>query len=386
MKQSIIGRNVVDDISFGAIVKIRDQLLEMQRNGKKVYRLESGDPSFSLPPHVKEAIKQAIENNKTHYTDSTGIPELRRAIAEKLVKKNGIKNATPENVIVSNGGMNALYVTFRSLISPGDEVIIPDPMWTEIAEIIKLAEGVPVRVPVENYTENLLKYEDDERIKAVFINSPHNPTGLVFTPKQIDDIISFAESKGIFIVSDEAYEDVIFDGRKHVSPASKYDDTISLFSMSKTYAMSGLRIGYAHTNNDLLYERMKKLLRCTINGVNSATQYGAVAALTGPQEFVGQMRDEYQKRRDIIYNAVLKSPYLEPIKPGGTFYLWCRIKKFPEGVKDSWDMTYYLLDKTGVGSSPGPVFGPAGEGYIRFAFSADTEQIKEASELLEKFH
>ncbi|WP_010917106.1 pyridoxal phosphate-dependent aminotransferase [Thermoplasma volcanium] len=385
MKQSTIGRNIVDEISFGAIVKIRDQLLEMQRQGKKVYRLESGDPSFSLPPHVKEAIKQAIENNKTHYTDSTGIPELRKAIAEKLVRKNKIKDATPENVIVSNGGMNALYVTFRSLLSPGDEVIIPDPMWTEIAEIIKLAEGVPIRLPVENYIEEMQKYEDDDKVKAVFVNSPHNPTGLVFTPKQIDGIISFAESKGIFIVSDEAYEDVIFDGREHVSPGSKYDNTISLFSMSKTYAMSGLRIGYAHTNSEILYDRMKKLLRCTINGVNSATQYGAVAALTGPQEFVGQMRSEYQKRRDIIFNAVSKSRYLEPVKPGGTFYLWAKIKEYPKEVKDSWDMTYYLLDKTGVGSSPGPVFGPAGDGYIRFAFSADTEHVREASELIEKF-
>ncbi|KAA8922195.1 pyridoxal phosphate-dependent aminotransferase [Thermoplasma sp.] len=385
MKQIQLSRNVVDDISFGAIVKIRDQLLEMQRSGKKVYRLESGDPSFPIPDHVRMAIEEALKKNKTHYTDSTGIPELRKAIAEKLVKKNGIRGATPENVLVSNGGMNALYITFRSLIAPGEKVIIPDPMWTEIAEIIKLADGIPVRLPVENYIEEMRKYENDDKVRAVFINSPHNPTGYVFSEKQISEIIDFAESKGIFIVSDEAYEDVIFDGLKHVSPGSMYDDTISLFSMSKSYAMSGLRIGYAHTGNELLYDRMKKLLRCTINGVNSATQYGAVAALTGPQDYIAEMRSEYQKRRDIIYEAVSGSRYLEPLKPHGTFYLWNKIREYPPGVSDSWGMTSYLLEKTGVGSSPGPVFGPAGEGYIRFAFSAATDHIKEAAEVLKNF-
>ncbi|CAC11898.1 aspartate transaminase related protein [Thermoplasma acidophilum] len=385
MKQIQLSRNVVDDISFGAIVKIRDQLLEMQRAGKKVYRLESGDPSFPIPEHVRLAIEDALKKNRTHYTDSTGIPELRKAIAEKLVKKNGIRSATPENVLVSNGGMNALYITFRSLIAPGEKVIIPDPMWTEIAEIIKLADGIPIRIPVERYVEEMRKYENDDRVRAVFINSPHNPTGYVFGEKQISDIIDFAESKGIFIVSDEAYEDVIFDGLKHLSPGSLYDDTISLFSMSKSYAMSGLRIGYAHTSNEILYDRMKKLLRCTINGVNSATQYGAVAALTGPQDYIGEMRKEYQKRRDIIYEAVSESRYLEPIKPHGTFYLWNRIKEYPPGVSDSWGMTSYLLEKTGVGSSPGPVFGPAGEGYIRFAFSAATDHIQEAADVLRNF-
>ncbi len=373
--------NVVDDVSFGAIVVIRDQLLKLQREGKKVYRLESGDPSFDLPDNVVKGIEYALKNRKTHYTDSTGIPELREAIANKLQRKNGIKNASPSNVVVTNGGMNGLYVAFRSLISKGDEVIIPNPMWTEIAEIVKLSDGKPVYVPIERYQEPK-DFPITSKTKAIFINSPHNPTGKVLSKENISRIVKVAEENDIFIVSDEAYEDVIFDGRRHTSPASLYENTISLYSMSKSYAMSGLRVGYVHSSSEKLIERMKKMLRCTINGVNSITQYGAIEALRGPQDYIEVMRSEYQRRRDIIYNGVKDSRYLEPLYPEGAFYLWAKIKEFPEGTRDSWDFSKYLLEKTSVGSTPGPVFGPNNDHYIRFAFSAKTEDIKEAAELI----
>ena len=153
MKKIELKNNIVDDISFGAIVQIRDELLKMQREGKKVYRMESGDPSFSIPDHVKQAICEALMNNKTHYTDSTGIPELREAIAEKLRSKNKISKASSDNVFVTNGGMNALYIVFRSLLSKNDKVIIPDPMWTEINEIIKLSLGNVIHMPYLDYLD-----------------------------------------------------------------------------------------------------------------------------------------------------------------------------------------------------------------------------------------
>ncbi|MGC8689788.1 MAG: pyridoxal phosphate-dependent aminotransferase, partial [Thermoplasmata archaeon] len=216
----------------------------------------------------------------------------------------------------------------------------------------------------------------------IFINSPHNPTGKVLSPEKIKSIVNVAQENGLFIISDEAYEDVIFDGRKHTSPASLYENTVSLYSMSKSYAMSGLRLGYVHSSNEKLIERMKKMLRCTINGVNSITQYGAIVALNGPQDYIDVMRSEYQRRRDIIYGGVRNSKYLEPLYPEGAFYLWAKIREFPEGVKDSWDFSKYLLEKTSVGSTPGPVFGPENDDYIRFAFSAKTEDIREAAELI----
>lgn len=381
MTGKVLDGNVVDDVSFGAIVQIRDQLLGMQREGKKVYRLESGDPSFKMPEHVAKGIEDAIRRDKTHYTDSTGIPELREAIAHKLREKNNIKTATQENVFVTNGGMNGLYVAFRSLISPGDEVIIPNPMWTEIAEIIKLSGGKPVYIPIERYT-NLDDAISHKKVKAVFVNSPHNPTGKVFSMEEITKIVDYAKRENIFVVSDEAYEDVIYDGTNHLSPGSIYEDTISLYSMSKSFAMSGLRLGYVHTNNSKIMERMKKMLRCTINGVNSITQYGAIAALNGPQDVIEEMRKEYQVRRDLIYSGVKDSKYLDPYYPRGAFYLWARLKKYPQGIKDAWGFSKYLLEKTAVGSTPGPVFGPYNEDYIRFAFSANTEDIRQAAELI----
>lgn len=381
MASRVLEENIVDSVSLGTIVQIRDQLLNMQRQGKKVYRLESGDPSFKLPDHIMKGIDDAMKSGKTHYTDSTGIPELREAISRKLKDKNKIKGAVPESVFVTNGGMNGLYVGFRSLISPGDEVVIPNPMWTEIAEIIKLSGGKPIYVPIERYTdlENVL---GDKKPKVVFINSPHNPTGRVFKPEEVSKVVEFANDSNAFIVSDEAYEDVIFDGNSHLSPGSIYEDTLSLYSMSKSYAMSGLRLGYVHTNNPKIKERIKKMLRCTINGVNSITQYGAIAALNGPQQVVEDMRKEYQLRRDLIFHGAKGSRYLEPFFPGGAFYLWTRIKEYPEGKKDSWDFSKYLLERTAIGSTPGPTFGPDNEDYIRFAFSTKTEDIREAAELI----
>ena len=374
--------NVVDEVSFGAIVKIRDQLLEMQRQGSKVYRLESGDPSFSLDEHLVRGMEEALDRGKTHYTESTGIQELRAAIAAHLRAKNGIRDASAENVMVTNGGMNALYVTFRSLLRPGDRVALPDPMWTEIAEIVKLAGGIPVHVPVDGYLEGIRDVASREKLAVIFLNSPHNPTGKVFPAAETRAVIDFAREHDLYLVSDEAYQDVIFDGRPHFSPGSEYESTVSLFSTSKTYAMSGLRVGYLHARDPLLLERMKKMLRVTINGVNSVAQWGTLAALRGPQEWVARMRQEYQARRDLLYRALEHSPYLEPRFPEGAFYLWCRIRQYPEGVTDPWGMTEFILQRTGVGSVPGPVFGPSGANALRFAFSADTEKVREASELL----
>ena len=382
MARTPLDKNIVDDVSFGAIVKIRDQLLEMQRKGAKVYRLESGDPSFSVEDHVVQGMEEALASGRTHYTESTGIRELREAIAQELRTRNAIRDASPENVLVTNGGMNGLYVSFRSLVSPGDSIIIPNPMWTEIAEIVKLAGGVPVPLPVEGYSDHVRARIREGKVKGVFLNSPHNPTGKVFDASEVRSIIELASQHGLYLISDEAYQDVIYDGRATFSPGSEYEDTVSVFSMSKTYAMSGLRVGYVHARDPVLLQRMQKMLRVTINGVNSLAQYGALAALKGSQQWVERMRREYQTRRDLIYDAVKDSPYLEPRYPEGAFYLWCRIRKYPEGVSDPFGMSEYILRRTGVGSVPGPVFGSAGADSLRFAFSAGTEKIREAAELL----
>ncbi len=385
--------HIVDQVSLGAIVQVRDRLLEQQAKGRKVLRLESGDPSFDIPVHVREAMEKALRDGLTHYTASTGIAPLREAIYRKVTTKNGLKAAGPDSVIVTNGGMNGLYIIFRALLDPGDEVILPDPMWTEIAENIRLGGGTPVPVRLRAEAEYQYNPADIEaaitkRTRAIFVNTPHNPTGAVVDRRTLEAIAAIAEKHNLLLVSDEAYEDVIFDGLDHVSlgsiPAAR-DRTITVFSMSKTYAMSGLRMGYVIVTDETYADRMKKLVRCTINGVNSVTQYGAVAALNGPQDATASMAQEYQMRRDMLFDALEESPYVKAFKPHGAFYLWARIQDdWPgyEGRKDDWSMTNYLIDKSAIGSAPGTAFGAAGQGHIRFAFSCSTAQVKEAAGLL----
>jgi len=385
--------HLVDSISFGAIVAVRDGLLAQQAAGRKIYRLESGDPSFDVPPNVREAIAKALEKGQTHYTASTGIQPLREAIVTKLRRDNGLPVASAEEVMVTNGAMNGLYVTFRALLEPGDEVILPDPMWTEIAENVRLAGGVPVRCRLDPAHGMVYRAEDierhvTERTRAVFLNTPHNPTGAVIPEDELRRIAELAIRRGLRIVSDEAYEHVLFDGRKHVSIGSlpgAWERTITLYSMSKSYAMSGLRVGYVACPDPVFNERAKKLLRCTINGVNSATQYGATAALTGPQDATRAMAAEYQARRDLLIQGLEGVKALVPFKPGGAFYLWMRIDPSwtgYKGARDDWAMTNLLIEQGGVGCAPGTAFGPAGEGCIRFAFSCDRAQIEQACRIV----
>ncbi len=385
--------NIVDQVSLGAIVQVRDRLLEQQAHGRKILRLESGDPSFDIPTVAREAMEKALRDGLTHYTASTGIPVLREAIFKKVTMENGLKAASADSVVVTNGGMHGLYIIFRALLEPGDEVILPDPMWTEIAENIRLGGGkaVPVRLRPEmgyQYEPAAIEAAITPRTRAIFINTPQNPIGVVAGRETLRAIAALAEKHDLFLISDEAYEHVIFDGREHVSLGSlpgAQERTISVYSLSKTYAMSGLRLGYVIVNQPSLLERMKKLVRCTINGVNSVAQYGAAAAIKGPQDFTRSMAQEYQKRRDILYAALQGVPLLEVFKPGGAFYLWARIRpEWPgyEGRTDDWSMTNYLIDKAGIGSSPGSAFGAAGAGHIRFAFSCSTDQVEEAARML----
>lgn len=385
--------HIVDQVSLGAIVQVRDRLLEQQARGRKVLRLESGDPSFDIPVHVREAMEKALRDGHTHYTASTGIPLLRKAIFQKVITENGLSVPNDDHVVVTNGGMHGLYILFRALLDTGDEVILPDPMWTEIAENIRLSGGKPI--PVVLREERGYQYDPSEiesaitpRTRAIFLNSPHNPTGAVTSPETLSAIAEIAEKHNLLLVSDEAYEHVVYDGFKHVSigslPAAQ-NRTISVYTMSKTYAMSGLRLGYLAITNAQLLERIKKLVRCTINGVNSVTQHGAAAALNGPQDATHSMAQEYQKRRDILFSALEEAPYMRAFRPGGAFYLWARIQPgWPgyNGMRDDWSVTNYLIDTAGIGSSPGSAFGAAGDGYIRFAFSCSTEQVEEAARLL----
>ncbi|NUO63295.1 MAG: aminotransferase class I/II-fold pyridoxal phosphate-dependent enzyme [Gemmatimonadaceae bacterium] len=385
----------LDLVSLGKIVQIREQLLAAAAQGKKVYRLESGDPSFAVAPHVLDAIDAAARAGKTHYVPNDGIPQLREALAAKVRRQNGLQGVTASDIYVTNGAMHALYTVFGALLEPGDEVIIPDPMWTEVAENIRLAGGVPVGVTLSAaddfaYSPELVAAAITARTRAIFVNTPHNPTGAILPRETLAAIATLARDRGLWIVSDEAYEDLLFGDAAHVSigslPEADAEHVVSIYSFSKSHAMSGLRVGYIVTRAALLHDRIPKLLRCTINGVNSLAQWGALAAVTGSREPLAAMRAEYAKRRDLLLGALGGIDGVRPFAPRGAFYLWVELDQSLYarlGVEDADDLSRALAEQ-GIGSAPGDAFGRSCNDAIRFAFSCDTEMVREGSAALRR--
>ncbi len=383
----------LDQLSLGKIVQIRERLLAAQATGKRVYRFESGDPSFAPPAHAIDALTQAALAGKTHYVPNNGIPELRRALARKVGEKNGLTSVTADDIFVTNGAMHALYVAFGALLDVGDEVIIPDPMWTEVAENIRLAGGVPTGVPLSPEYGFAYRVEDisaaiTPRTKAIFLNTPHNPTGAVLSRAALGGILDLARRHDLYVVSDEAYEDVIYAPHVHHSIAAlaRPDETrvISIFSFSKSHAMPGLRTGYVVTRDAKLHDRIPKLLRCTINGVNSLAQWAALAAVTGSDRHIAEMRDVYHERRDIMVRALTGIHGVHAFTPQGAFYVWVALDSSVYErleVADSSALAT-LLAEQGLGCAPGDAFGTTCADALRFAFSCDTTMVREGSVLL----
>ena len=380
----------LDFVSLGKIVQIRERLLAAQAAGKVVFRFESGDPSFAPAAHVSEGVVAALYAGKTHYVPNNVIPELRAALAEKVRTRNGLPGVRSEDVFVTNGAMHALYVAFGALLAEGDEVIIPDPMWTEVAENIRLAGGVAVGVRISADEDFAYRAADIEaaitpRTTAIFLNTPHNPTGAVLSRAELQAIYDVARRHNIWIVSDEAYEDLVFQPYEHVSIGSLADEddvrVISIFSFSKSHAMSGLRVGYVVTKAPLLRDRLPKLMRCTVNGVNSLAQWAALAAVKGSNVSTLSMRNEYCVRRDIMLEALRDIPGLRPFVPRGTFFIWAEVEPSLYGrleLADA-DALSASLANDGIGSAPGDAFGPSYPDAIRFSFSCDTAMVRDGS-------
>jgi aspartate aminotransferase len=303
---------------------------------------------------------------------------------------------TDEDIFLTNGAMHALYVVFGALLTPGDEVILPDPMWTEVGENIRLAGGVTVGVPLR--ADRDFEYDPAEieaaitpRTVAIFLNTPQNPTGAVLSEQTLREIADIAKRHDLWLVSDEAYEDVIYEPHKHhsigslVSPEQS-EKVISIFSFSKSYAMPGLRTGYIVTKSPLLHDRIPKLLRCTINGVNSLAQWAALAAVTGDQSQLAQMRAEYLERRDALVAALSTIEGVRPFTPRGAFYVWAELDPSLYerlGVADAADLSDKLA-AIGIGSAPGSAFGQTCDDAIRFAFSCATQLVTEGAAALQK--
>lgn len=378
-------------VVFSGIVVVRDRLLQLPNP----LRLESGDPNFDTPQHIKEAAIKAVRDNQTHYAPSTGIKPLREAIVKKVNQKNGIANITgPEQVLVTNGGMHGLYCAFRTILNPGDEVLIPQPNWTSTAWIIRIAGGVPISVRLHREHEyrwdiNELRSKITERTKAVLINSPQNPTGAVMSRQDLIDLLDVAAESDLFVIGDEAYEDIVFEGEHNCIaalareyPRRVQDKMISCFTFSKSYAMTGWRLGYLTCTSAEFNENAKKMILYTINGVSTPTQYAGLAALEGPQHAVSEMAAEYKLRRDLLFDAINGTEFMHcDMKPKGAVYLYARITERWQGSE--WDLVNFLIERYSLGSVPGEEFADD-EKSIRFAYACSTEMILRTIEALKK--
>lgn len=383
----------LDAISLGKIVQIREQLLKAQAAGTRVYRFESGDPSFAVAAPVLDAVNAAARSGRTHYIPNNGIPQLRDALAAKARDVNRLAGTTADDIFVTNGAMHALFVTFGALLIAGDEVIVPDPMWTEVVENIRMAGGVPVAVDLSaaddfEYRTDRILAAITPRTRAIFLNTPHNPTGAVISRDRLVEIVELARANNLWIVSDEAYEDVLYEPWTHTSIGSLAGDyadrVISIYSFSKTHAMSGLRVGYIVTRSAVLHDRIPKLLRCTINGVNSLAQWGALAAVQGPKDHLRAMCAEYAVRRDVMLSALSGIPGVRPFAARGAFYVWVELDQSAYdrlGVAGAAELSAKLAE-AGIGSAPGDAFGDSCTNAMRFAFSCDTAMVREGSVLL----
>ena len=381
----------LDSVPFSGIIRIRDMMYSV----KDPFRLDQGDVSFDAPDTVKMAMRRAIDENHSHYLQTTGVPRLLDLLAEKLRRTNRIPVGASDEVMVTTGGIHALYVICQGLLEPGDEVIVPDPEWPPAIGNILAASGVPVPCPLHErlgwrYDFAELAARVGPKTRAIYINSPSNPTGGVLTRDDLQKIADLCRDRNLWLISDEAYEDVVFEG-EHVSPASlpgMYERTLSLFTFSKSYAMTGLRLGYVVAHDLQLRERMKKVLFYTASNVASVVQFGGIGALEGPQDTIAEFRRELQARRDLFYAGIrdVAGHVFSGEPPHGAFYAFLKIDPgwtapgASAAASQSWAMTEFLISKGRIGCVPGVDFGANGEGYLRFCFARDRKELTGALE------
>ena len=350
--------------------------MELRNQGATVYQFEGGEPFINTPDSIKQAAKRALDENQTRYAPSSGIHDLREAIAEKLRTRNRIP-AQARDVIVVNGGMQGLFGAFQSIVNPGDEVLLFSPYWTPIKDLVAHCQGRSVMVPTREardvgFQQTLARYSTD-RTKAIYYNTPQNPSGGVFTSEEAKAVAAFAQERDLIVVADEAYEDLVYDG-EHCSIASidgMFERTISTFTFSKSYAMTGWRLGYAVAPEPWM-TGLRKATLYSSNGVSTPTQWAGLAAMSIATATLEEMKEQYRLRRDLLLTG-LNEIGLPCKPPAGAFYAFPDVSRIS---KDSREAADVLLNRANVATVPGIVFGAEGEGHLRFSFSTSLETIE----------
>ncbi|HEY1433839.1 MAG TPA: aminotransferase class I/II-fold pyridoxal phosphate-dependent enzyme [Thermoanaerobaculia bacterium] len=366
-----------DGVGFSEIVRVRNRVMDLLASGQKVWRFEGGEPWMNTPEAVKAAMGDALQCNQTRYAPSSGIPELRKAILAKARERNGIP-ADEESPVVVNGGMQGLFAAFAALLDPGDEVLMFSPYWTPIVDLIAYHEAKAVLVPTgpargDGLTAALAQ-RLTPRTKVIYWNCPNNPTGDVFSRREVEEVAAFARERNLAVISDEAYEDLVYEGEPNVAIASlpgMYDRTITAFTLSKSYSMTGWRLGYVIAPKRY-QSAVKTVLLYSTNGVSTPTQWAAVEALARGTEYVAAWKPGYRDRRDRLV-AGLKAAGFELETPRAALYLFAKAPAWLGA--DSREAARTLLDEAKIATVPGIVFGPEGEGHLRFSFSVSDEMI-----------
>ena len=383
-------------ISPSATLAIDSKAKKLKAEGIDVVGFGAGEPDFDTPVHIKQAAIAAIEAGFTKYTPASGTMTLKEAICAKFKKDNGLDYA-PANIVISNGAKHSLVNVFQAICNPGDEVIIPAPFWVSYPEMVKLADGVPVIVYTTEeqgfkFTVDQIRQAVTAKTKAIILNSPSNPTGMVYTREELAELADLAVEKGFYVVSDEIYEKLIYDGKTHVSIASINEkikaQTIIVNGVSKTYAMTGWRIGYTASTPEIA-KIMSNVQSHATSNPNSIAQKAAEAAISGPQDMVATMVEAFVSRRDYMVKRINSMPGLSCVKPNGAFYVMMNISQLMgkelagRKIQSSDDFADVLLEKANVALVPGSGFGI--DTHVRLSYATSQENITKGLDRIEQF-
>jgi aspartate aminotransferase len=367
------------------VSRIRE-IMELAWEDPEVIHLEVGEPDFPTPEHVVEAAHEAARSGLTRYAPNAGLPELREALADKVTRRNGYE-ASPDQVVVTQGGIQALYLVLLALLEPGDEVLLPDPAWPNFRMIAHLLGARVLPYPLVSEGDFLPRLEDLERLvtprtRAILVNTPSNPLGTVVPRELVEPLLEFARRRDLWYISDEVYDEVVFDDAfvSAGAVADPGDRLVSIYSFSKVYAMTGWRVGYLVAPPDLA-KLLTGMQEPIVSCVNTPAQLAALAAVTGPQDIVREMRESYQERRDELLE-ILERGNLPSSQPSGAFYVWTDVSA---ANVPSMDFARSLIEREHVAVAPGSAFGDLGEGYVRLSLASSREDLLDGASRLVRF-
>lgn len=382
-------------ISPSPTLAIDSKFKQMKKQGIPVVGFGAGEPDFDTPQYIKEAGIKAINENQTRYTPASGTVELKQAICHKIKKDTGLEYGI-ENVIVSNGGKHSLTNIFMAILNPGDQVVIPAPFWVSYPEMVKMADGVPVFLNTKEedgfkFTVDMLKEVVTPKTRALVLNTPSNPTGMVYTCDELQAIADFAVEKEIYVVFDEIYEKLIYEG-EHTNIATLGDNikqlTIIVNGMAKTYAMTGWRIGYAVADATII-KAMSNIQSHATSNPNSIAQYAAAEALWGDQSFIEDMKKAYIERRNYMVERINSIDGLSCLNPNGAFYIFMNVKDvlgkehYGKFINTANELCEDILDRALVAMVPSEGFGI--DGYVRLSYATSMEVIKTGLDRIEEY-